>query len=155
MADDLDPRYDPAFQRGFAPAGDLVPAPPVTRAEPAPARAEPPARAETARSAPAGEGGVPDEPRPDPVGAPGIRSELRNPFLVAAAVLGLGLVVGGLWSFGQLEGLLQAQSTGQGLTPYLPEIVIIGAPMAIGAGVLILAGLLIFLAAVWRNRAVA
>ena len=173
MSDDkdveIDPRFDPAFQRGFDPSipiEEYVP-------EPLPRRAliRPPVPEPTPAAAP-----VPsDRPAPPPVttaaevdpptsaalqdAEPEAASDLalesspsRNPFLLFLGIIAIALVAAGIWLFvrsGDAFNSKEVRSQGDymSLTATIemaPFIALLGGATAIGV--------LFFFAAKWRRR---
>jgi hypothetical protein len=183
MADDpnrIDPRYDPAFQRGFSgeirttrrgesalrrtavvsSAPDRLPAAPVPSAGAAasqpPVEAVPaePAAAEPAAPEPIG----PREPAavPSPVvvaaESASARDVTRNPFYLAAAALAVLLIVGGAVWLNQGFAAIADDRTATNVGYYAAMAMSFGAPLLIGIGIAIIAGLLFVLARGWRAR---
>ena len=186
MADDpnrIDPRYDPAFQRGFrgdvraqpradsalrrapvAPAPERAPATPeawagsvetvggpVPEAVPVPTAAEPVGASGAApASAPV--------PAPESAGLaiaaePASVSEVtRNPFYLAAAALAVLLIVGGAVWLDQGFAAIADGRAASDVGFYAASTMSVGAPLLIGIGILIVAGLLFVLARGWRPR---
>lgn len=177
--DRIDPRYDPAFQRGYA-GGEVRTAPrPATgsgsgvagavaarRAPiPEPARTiEPiPPAAPTAPGSVAvagqavGAGQTSPEPAAPPV-EPGAldlapaRDVTRNPFYLAAAALAVLLVVAGAVWLDQGFAAIADKRWATDVGYYAAMTMSFGAPLLIGIGVAILGALLFVLARAWRPR---
>jgi hypothetical protein len=176
MAEDdrksIDPRYDPAFQRGYA--GEVRMGQRGESAlrrtaavSPAPVRAattpdampagtgQDPSAASTMPSADAGpapgRGDVPDEPILIPAPA-STRDMTRNPFYLAAAALAVLLIVGGAVWLNQGFAAIADDRTSTTVGYYAAMAMSFGAPLTIGIGVAIIAGLLFVLARGWRPR---
>jgi hypothetical protein len=149
---DFDPRFDPAFQRGFG-GGPTTDAP--ARAVPrSPAPVPVPAQIglPPVVSAPVTSDGTISEPQGGPDAAADVDAPTRiNPFLIALTTASVLLVAGGLWGvqaarepFLQTEVSAQADYVGlQMLMEFAPMAIILG--LATGLGVLF------FLAAGWRR----
>lgn len=169
----FDPRYSPEYQRGFDPAASKtapveapagvpdglaqVPPPAVRRIPPAPTAGStsPDAGATLA------ELGI-DEPAVAPASeAPELPvSPWRNPYLIALAVAGLALVLGGIgafrWAVSQVYGdgaFTEGASEEERQETMLASQLAWGlSPLMTLAGVLTLVGLLFFVAHRWRPR---
>lgn len=162
----FDPRYDPAFQRGYPDAergsrepsewsGTRMAEPrPQIRSAPAsyvPPRVDPtqPVAADasptTAASDPApAEDGV-DEPESP-------RDPRRNPFLIAVTALGIAcLLVGAFWLSRTQQFFDVGAQTGGDF--WIVMVSLVGAPLLLALGVAILAGVLFFLARHWQQPA--
>jgi hypothetical protein len=172
MADDgYDPRFDPAFQRGFegetvypprqapaapsrhdarqAPERMVAPMPEFLRVRP---RAEQPPNAidEEYRSAPARAVREPEPhaaavPLPPP---PPLRS---NPFLIAALVIAIALIGAGVLIGSRID-LWYDDVSGDGPGFGLLNMLQVGAPLAICLGIATVIAVLIILALRWRGR---
>ena len=177
MADDpnrIDPRYDPAFQRGFS--GDVRTQP---RAETALRRtavvSSAPDRSALATPVPAVasagrpvDGATPVPTAAEPVGAaasaPGVeaaavaaaepvaspRDVTRNPFYLAVAALAVLLIVGGAVWLNQGFAAIADGRAASDVGFYAASTMSVGAPLLIGIGILIIAGLLFVLGRGWR-----
>jgi hypothetical protein len=145
---DFDPRFDPAFQRGFD--GPVVNTAPVTkpRAQSAPKRPAERSTEEVIQDGPAIEVAGDQMGLVDSDEATGRRV---NPFLVALTVLSIVLIVGGLWAaqFARESFLTVNLSTDIDYTTL--QMVIIGAPIAIGIGIATALGVLFILAQRWHR----
>jgi hypothetical protein len=179
MADDpnrIDPRYDPAFQRGFT--GDVRTQPRVESAlrrtavvSPAPERSAlatpigaPPERIEPApvpvptAAEPVGAGAAPSaSPAAETVVVAAeqpasARDVTRNPFYLAAAALAVLLIVGGAVWLNQGFAAIADGRAANDVGYYAAATMTVGAPLLMGVGVLIIAGLLFALARGWRPR---
>ncbi len=181
MSDDkdagFDPRFDPAFQRGFDPAAPIeeyVPDPlprksasshrepaaaePVPRAPVAPAR-EPagpsPAEASLAEASPTeatalvAEAEEPDDPAEnrEPDSSPS-----RNPFLLLLGIIAVALVAAGVWLFvrsGDAFNSREVRSQGDYMSL---DATIHAAPFIALLGGATAIGVLFVFAAKWRRR---
>jgi hypothetical protein len=178
MADDdgaaIDPRYDPAFQRGFegevatGPRGRSTlrrtaavnPAPmrPATQpldeygSTPAEGVAESP---ETAALAGPSVGGAatPSEAVPDAVTTP--RELVRNPFVIILMALGaLLIIVGAVWAYEGFATIVKNGGTRNEVEFWAAQTMSFGAPLTIVVGVGIAAVVLVMFGRSWqRSRA--
>lgn len=158
----VDPRYDPAFQRGYHEAGSPTQQRPLSagaplvvsalQAQPVPVRQEPPAprRSET----PASLAVAPPESVASP--APVVRAPSppwTNPFVVALAVVGVIAIAVGVWAMRWMTE--QITSNGSVLNSaegyYLVEVIVGAVPLAIAVGVLLLSAVLGFFAVHWSR----
>ena len=164
MSDDkdveIDPRFDPAFQRGFdqtipieeslpETASRRVPAPP-----PAPIAVAAPIAAASPRPQPAVvDADSDDEPAEDPVVDPELDSSpARNPFLLLLGVIAIALVAAGIWLFvrsGDAFNSRDVRSQGDYMSldatiHSAPFIALLGAATAIGV--------VFVFAAKWKKR---
>lgn len=168
MTDDdtrVDPRYDPAFQRGFE--GDvtsglrartsvrrsaLVSPAPYRSTEPEPTVEEYGVQdAAPTRSAAIEE----PEPTPDPVVVrPTVLRDLtRNPFLMGLVALGVAMAIAGVAWANQARQLVASRGgAGTELDYWFLQASVVGAPLTIVAGIGILAGVLFIAAAAWNRR---
>jgi hypothetical protein len=161
MSDDttpqFDPRFSPAFQRGFDAETDVddlgapAPAPTPQRAAAPPRTANPPAQAAAPIAAPLppSELSVPDtafvEVEPDAPSA-------RNPFLIVLGAVAIVLIAVGIWLFmrtGDAFNSGEIRSQGDYMTldatiHMAPFIALLGAATAIGV--------LFVFASRWRKR---
>jgi hypothetical protein len=183
MADDdtdrIDPRYDAAFQRGYAgeagtaapaasgPTGAFAPAPaPIRRVAPVvPPAAEPagavpgaaPTRIEPVPPAPSESTSAPASGAPH--AAPRAAAEpaspwdaTRNPFYLAAAALAVLLVVAGAVWLDQGFAAIADKRWATDVGYYAAMTMSFGAPLLIAIGVAIVGALLFVLARAWRPR---
>lgn len=132
---DFDPRFDPAFQRGFAGDGPAVAAPihePVRSADPAPEGVV------ESRDLSTGD-------EPDPASLRG------NPWVTALWIVGGVLVVGGVWAEWQAT-MLFAQSSPSGATDFyvIPTVFSNLSPWFVGVGLLGLLAAVVLHAVRWR-----
>lgn len=183
MPDDdarIDPRYDPAFQRGFD--GEVVsgqrgrsagvlrsavtsPAPYRARPDSVPDGDEPAGLVEApvtraTRLASSGQApsddaeqssGYDTEYDDDTIYRPsGVRGMLRNPFVIALIVLDALLIVSGIAWFGGSRALVSGNVTSE-LDYWLLQTSVVGAPIVVAAGALVLAGLLALFARAWQR----
>ena len=165
MTDDdqrVDPRYDPAFQRGFE--GEVTSGlrnrTSVRRSalvSPAPFRSmepEPEVEEYGVQEAHQIHTGVEDEHEPAPhyvpVQSPGMRHLGRNPFLIALVVLGLVLTIGGVAWANQARQTVADLATE--LDYWYLQASVVGAPLTIITGIAVLAGVLFVAAAAWNRR---
>lgn len=138
---EFDPRFNPAFQRGFSGARAAV-VPSV------PARVAPvdePARVD---QTPATPGQLASEPHDDEDPAPSLRG---NPWAAALWIASVALVVGGVWAQWHAATLF-ASSTASGATDFyvVPTVINAMAPWFVGVGLLGVLGAVMLHAARWR-----
>jgi hypothetical protein len=165
MTDDdqrVDPRYDPAFQRGFEGqvTSGLRARTSVRRSalvSPAPYRTgEPEPEVEEYGVQEAGQTrtGAEAEPMPAPdyvpVASVGVRNLGRNPFLVTLVVLGVTLIIGGVAWANQARQTVADLATE--LDYWYLQASVVGAPLTIITGIAVLAGVLFVAAAAWNRR---
>jgi hypothetical protein len=165
MTDDdqrVDPRYDPAFQRGFEGqvASGLRTRTAVRRSElvaPAPYRStEPEPDVEDYGVQEAGQTrtGADEEPEPTPEYVPvrsqGVRDLGRNPFLITLVALGVALLIAGIAWANQARQIVADLATE--LDYWYLQASVVGAPLTIIAGIAVLAGVLFVAAAAWNRR---
>jgi hypothetical protein len=175
MSDDdgaaIDPRYDPAFQRGFdgevatGPRGQSTlrrtaavnPAParlPAQRVEQVePALVAQPAPLPTLALAPEPAGASFVEAAPLAVTSP--RELARNPFVIALAALGAVLVAAGaVWAYEGFATIVKNGGTRNEVEFWAAQTMSFGAPLAIVVGLGIAAVLLVLFGRSWqRSRA--
>jgi hypothetical protein len=165
MTDDdqrVDPRYDPAFQRGFEGqvTSGLRSRTSVRRSalvSPAPYRSsEPEPEVEEYGVQEAGQTrtGAEDEPEPAPdyvtVRPAGVRDLGRNPFLRTLVVLGLVLIIGGVaWASHARQTVADLATE---LDYWYLQASVVGAPLTIISGIAVLAGVLFVAAVAWNRR---
>jgi hypothetical protein len=168
VADDgknIDPRYDPAFQRGYqgAPVATSVAPAPITQEHAAPASVSP-GPVTSVPTAPAGDLDGATQTHPDADASDNTVPPLRdtppplrtNPYIYALGIMGVVFVVGGigieLWtSYSSMSA-----SGGYEGTPVSTMIAqnvayVVTGPL-ITVGLAILAGLLFFAGVRWRSR---
>lgn len=166
----IDPRYDPAFQRGFE--GEVATGPRgqstlrrTAAVNPAPARiaAQPAAPLEPASVEPP-EVSRPLEPEMDAPGAIAAgdarvatspRELIRNPFMIALAALGaLLILVGAIWAYEGFAAIVKNGGTRNEVEFWAAQTMSFGAPLAIMVGLSIAAVLLVLFGRSWqRSRA--
>jgi hypothetical protein len=164
----IDPRYDPAFQRGYSGAvrtGEHAHG--VTRGSQQPVRD---ARRPEAPAEPATPAGYRDVLPPAYSTAPDVEDELppleedvaddeqpprrltRNPFLFALALLGAALVVAGSsWALAGRATMTEAASIATERDYWFVQAALLGAPVMIATGVAIIAGVLFMFAHAWNK----
>lgn len=165
----VDPRYDPAFQRGFQ--GEVATGPHGqstlrrTAAVNPPSTRPGPQRAESFVPAPFAQPAVPQSPdpapepaasagQPAPVSQPagGARELTRNPFVIALAVLGALLIVGGaVWAYEGFATIVKNGGTRNEVEFWAAQTMSFGAPLAIVLGLAIAATLLALLGRAWHR----
>ncbi|MCU1417718.1 MAG: hypothetical protein JWP32_1892 [Schumannella sp.] len=167
----VDPRYDPAFQRGFegavtsglrshsvqraalvtpapyrAPAADAAE---ESRAGDRQPREGQPREVELTRSAAVEE----PDPAPEYVASGAGRRLSRNPFLLALILLGAGMTVGGIAWANQARMLVATRGgAATDLDYWFLQASVVAAPLTIIAGIGILAGVLFIAATAWNRR---
>lgn len=171
----IDPRYDPAFQRGYDGSRAARPdashrgTPQVTSAlqPPAPAAtgraAEEHAHAAGASATP-GARGTPGDPggvgapaksaaTVNQAAAPPLRPPWTNPFTVLVTVIGIAVLGTGVWILQETLALAQDELriTSQSMYWFL-QWGIIASPLVLGLGVAILVAVLIMCAGYWSRR---
>jgi hypothetical protein len=169
----IDPRYDPAFQRGFTgevetgqhPHGAVrATHPPTTNPQAQTSVNDGPAR----RAEPLADAAVPPAyavaPTEDDSDDPAVVDELaveeaparpltRNPFILVLTLLGAALVVAGVsWAISGRSTMTDSGSLASERDYWFVQAALLGAPVTIAAGVLIIAGVLFMFAHAW-NRA--
>lgn len=160
----LDPRYDPAFQRGYdgsarAGSAPATSAPPVASAlqrpqtsaplPPSPAQASPSPDAGQAPEVTQHPDAVPTASAPAPV----LRPPWTNPFVILIALLGIGAFVVGVWPLRQLGNVNSAETIFQGPVGYmLQQWTIFGSPLMIALGVAIFVVVFVMCALYWAQR---
>jgi hypothetical protein len=167
MTDDkrVDPRYDPAFQRGFE--GSVTSGTRTRSAVRRPtlvspasyrsAEAAPVVEVTAVRDAEPARASVVPEPEPaadfvaEPVSS--LRELTRNPFLVTLVVLGLVMTIAGVAWANQARQLVASRGgAGTELDYWFLQASVVAAPLTIIAGIGILAGVLFIAAAAWNRR---
>jgi hypothetical protein len=160
----VDPRYDPAFQRGYEGTvqsavrtrtavrrSTVVSPAPYRSVEPEPhvdehgaEEAEPSLAATDERFAP---------PELVPVSRVTMREFARNPFVILLVLLGGGMIIGGaLWA-NQARALVAARGgASTELDYWFLQATVVSAPLTILAGIGVLAGVLFLAAGVWNRR---
>jgi hypothetical protein len=168
MAEDkrVDPRYDPAFQRGFegTVTSGLRSRTSVRRTalvSPAPYRntgPEPEVEDYGVQDVEPTRTAAEEEPEPAPelvtARTGTLRDLTRNPFLVALVVLGLVLIIGGTAWANQARGLVAARGgASTDLDYWFLQASTTAAPMTILVGIAIIAGVMFVAAIAWNRRA--
>jgi hypothetical protein len=160
----VDPRYDPAFQRGYQGTVEstvrthaafrrsaVVSPAPYRPAEPEPQvdeqgvdKAEPALAATDEQYVPA---------QLVPVSRVTLREFARNPFVILLILLGGGMIIGGsLWA-NQGRALVAARGgASTELDYWFLQATVVSAPLTILAGIGVLAGVLFLAAGVWNRR---
>lgn len=166
----IDPRYDPAFQRGFegevatGPRGQSTlrrtaavnPAPARVAAQPSapiePASVEPPEALHHLEPAMAAPGAAAVEVTRV---ATTPRELIRNPFMIALAALGaLLILVGAIWAYEGFAAIVKNGGTRNEVEFWAAQTMSFGAPLAIVVGLSIAAVLLVLFGRSWqRSRA--
>lgn len=150
---DFDPRFDPAFQRGYegvvdapAPARRAAAAKQRPTAEPEPVIGLPP----TVDSAASGGG------HPVPQAAPRVEADdvpaRANPFLIALVVVAVALVGGGVYLVVKMRDLFAATQSSTDFDFVTLQVLIGVAPIAIGLGVATAIGVLFIFAVRWGRQ---
>ena len=171
---EFDPRFDPAFQRGFDAAPPAVRPQPPRTATRAFERTAPPAPVALSPSYPqpvtetpavvtsqAGPSVVSPVPHDDAEARLPTRAaddaaaedwRRRNPFLLAVAVVSVALIAGGVWGVqAAREPFLQTNAAAN--TDYVGlQMLVLFAPLAIVLGLAAGIGILFFYAAAWQRR---
>jgi hypothetical protein len=172
MSDDdgaaIDPRYDPAFQRGFD--GEVATGPRgrstlrrTAAVNPAPARlparrieevepttVEQPAPLPTLALAPEGVPAALVEAAPVAVTSP--RELARNPFVIALAALGAVLILAGsVWAYEGFATIVKNGGTRNEVEFWAAQTMSFGAPLAIVVGLGVAAVLLVLFGRSWQR----
>ena len=163
----IDPRYDPAFQRGFdgevatGPRGQSTlrrtaavnPAPARLAVQPVepvdPADADDPPALSSRQSAP-----EPAAPPAEsaPVAATTPRELLRNPFTIALAALAVLLIlVGAIWAYEGFATIVKNGGTRNEVEFWAAQTMSFGAPLAIVVGLAVAAVLLVLFGRSWQR----
>ena len=173
MSDDdgaaIDPRYDPAFQRGFdgevatGPRGQSTlrrtaavnPAParlPAAQVEEvAPAPVERPEHLPTLAVSPEASAAPIVETTPVAVTTP--RELARNPFIIALAALAAVLILSGaIWAYEGFATIVKNGGTRNEVEFWAAQTMSFGAPLAIVVGLGVAAVLLVLFGRSWRSR---
>lgn len=164
----IDPRYDPAFQRGFDgevatgprgqstlrrtaavnPAPARMPAHPVEVVEPLTTQEPEP----LPTLAPLSEtsGAMPADVALAAVVTP--RELIRNPFMIALATLGaLLILVGSIWAYEGFAAIVKNGGTRNEVEFWAAQTMSFGAPLAIVVGLAVAAVLLVLFARSWQR----
>lgn len=164
----IDPRYDPAFQRGFD--GEVATGPRgqstlrrTAAVNPAPARmaAQPVEQVEAAEVdeaakpsslQPAPEPAVGAMPEPAPAAATTPRELMRNPFTIALAALAVLLIlVGAIWAYEGFATIVKNGGTRNEVEFWAAQTMSFGAPLAIVVGLAVVAVLLVLFGRSWQR----
>ena len=146
---DFDPRFNPAFQRGYegvaetpAPAArsTITPSPSSRPVTPPAARVEPEPFALLSRDI--------EEYAEAGVAAPAI----RNPFIIVLAVVAVVLTGGGLLLFSRLGALFADTQSSTGYDYVTFQVLVIAAPLLVCLGLATGVGLLFLFAVRWSRR---
>lgn len=175
---EIDPRYDPAFQRGYdgavatgsrSDAASRRTAPHVTSALQR-ATSQPPAPTRTA-AADTGFDGVMTGGGPAPaqvgadaaaaasaapvvqVAAPALRAPWTNPFAIIVTIVGIGVLGVGVWLLQETYQMTQSETGFQTQTDYwFMQWGMIAAPIFVSLGIAILVAVLVMCAVCWGRR---
>jgi len=167
----IDPRYDPAFQRGFD--GEVATGPRgqstlrrTAAVNPAPARmpaqpAQPSAPDSVESPADEAEPLPTLSPMPDssadamdaaPQAAATPRELIRNPFMIAlAALAALLILVGAIWAYEGFAAIVKNGGTRNEVEFWAAQTMSFGAPLAIVVGLGIVAVLLVLFGRSWQR----
>ena len=161
----VDPRYDRAFQRGFegAVASGVRSRTSVRRTAlvaPAPYRTtepEPQVEEYGVQDVAPTRSSAEDEPEEAPDLVPAsqvtVRDLTRNPFLIVLSVLGVALVIaGGAWANQGRQLVAARGGASNELDYWFLQSTVVAAPLTILAGIAILAGVLFVAATAWNRR---
>jgi hypothetical protein len=167
----IDPRYDPAFQRGFDgevatgprgqstlrrtaavnPAPARVPAQPVEQVEQV--TVEQPEQLPTLAPLVEAPGATATDAVSTPVTTP--RELIRNPFMIALAALGaLLILVGVIWAYEGFAAIVKNGGTRNEVEFWAAQTMSFGAPLAIVVGLAIAAVLLVLFGRSWQRSRV-
>jgi hypothetical protein len=164
----IDPRYDPAFQRGFTgevqtgqhphgavratrpPTQAPVTDSPIRRAEPLADTSVPPAYLVTTPDDDADDSAeLRDDAEVEEARA---RPLTRNPFILVLTLLGASLVVAGIsWAITGRATMTDSGALASERDYWYVQAALLGAPVSIAAGALILAGVLFMFAHAWSR----
>lgn len=164
----IDPRYDPAFQRGFdgevatGPRGQSTlrrtaavnPAParmapqPVEQVDPAAVDDDVQLSSRHPEPEPIGVASI--DPAPAPVATP--RELMRNPFTIALAGLAVLLIlVGAIWAYEGFATIVKNGGTRNEVEFWAAQTMSFGAPLAIVVGLAVAAVLLVLFGRSWQR----
>jgi hypothetical protein len=162
MTDDdgaaIDPRYDPAFQRGFSGevqtgAHGLSALRRTAAVNPAPARPAPQPAAGAGVSAPVLEAEVASHDRAPSVAATP-RQLARNPFVIALAALAAVLILAGAtWAYEGFATIVKNGGTRNEVEFWAAQTMSFGAPLAVVVGLSVVAVLLVLFGRAWQRAA--
>lgn len=138
--DDFDPRFDPAFQPGFV--GE-----PATQSnrQRNPAQVALEAAREQAERAPLA--GVDEDTELE------AHARRVNPFLIALGILAFALIMGGVQGIRTVQSVFENANLAPDIDYTTISMLSYGAPLSIGLGVAIVAGMLFMYASAWQRRA--
>ena len=143
--DEFDPRFDPAFQRGFDGEGLRAPSRPVDPVPTAPPIGLPPTPASAGET-------VPTSPHTADAEADDDHQPRRNPFLIALAVVSVALVVAGVWIIQIARAPFDGPNAAANVDFVFLQILGGLAPAAIALGVATAIGIVFVLAVDWQKR---
>ena len=156
---DFDPRFDPAFQRGYegvvdapAPAARPTTAAPRRAAQPEPVTAQAPAAERTMIELPAPTDDRSPSPAPravQPLAADEDAPPRTNPFIIVLIVLSVALVGGGLYLVVKMRDLFADTQSSTDFDFVTLQVLIGVAPIAIGLGIATAIGVLFIYAIRW------
>jgi hypothetical protein len=151
-SDDFDPRFDPAFQRGF----DGAEVPDAPRVVPRDVRRATPVRppeptAGQATSQPSGTASASADPQPSDAAALDSPPR-RNPFLIALGVVSVALMAAGVWGIQAARAPFLATDTASSVDFVGLQILQFVSPVSIALGVATAIGILFVYAVGWQNR---
>ena len=164
----IDPRYDPAFQRGFTGEVQTGQHPHGAVRSTRPPAHTPVADSSQRRAEPLADPSVPPTSvvtpaDDDPDDAAVVRDEVevdeapprpltRNPFILALSLLGAALVVAGIsWAITGRATMTESGSLASERDYWYVQAALVGAPVTIAAGALIIAGVLFMFAHAWSR----
>lgn len=173
----IDPRYDPAFQRGFDgevatgprgqstlrrtaavnPAPARVAAHPVEQFEPATVEQPEPhpvrvSASDASVASPAVEGTRAAPAGAAPVAGATPRELIRNPFMIAlAALAALLILVGAIWAYEGFATIVKNGGTRNEVEFWAAQTMSFGAPLAIVVGLSVVAVLLVIFGRSWQR----
>ncbi|MGN6273092.1 MAG: hypothetical protein ACTHMQ_08370 [Protaetiibacter sp.] len=174
---EIDPRYDPAFQRGYdgavatgsrSEAASRRTAPHVTSAlQRATVPSAAPRTSETGAGFDGivtGSGAAPAQAPADAtavasaspvvqVAAPALRAPWTNPFAIAVTIVGIGVLGVGVWLLQETFQMTQSETGFQTQTDYwFMQWGMIAAPIFVALGIAILVSVLVMCAVYWGRR---
>ena len=137
--DDFDPRFDPAFQPGFV--RELAT---QSNRQKNPAQVALEAAREQAERAPLAGLDVDTETE--------VHARRINPFLIALGILAFALIMGGVQGIRTVQSVFDNANLAPDIDYTTISMLSYGAPLSIGLGVAILAGMLFMFASAWQRR---
>ena len=155
MTEKFDPRFDPAFQRGYDGPTDVAPKP--TTQPQAAGRAEsarigsppPPARTADEPERAAASTAVSTESTADNE-AEDSDARRANPYLIALGAISILLVGGGLYLVSRIQDIYASSSANFDFVT--AQVLIVASPIIVGIGILTGIGVLFLYAVRWRGR---